>query len=108
MFNHNFGDDRRLASNIEIVVYRVLLELINNSLTHSGGNEINIELLLEKNSFVILYEDNGTGFDIDKVLTDNSKGIGLRNIFSRLNSIHGLIQFRRAESGLSLSIDISL
>jgi PAS domain S-box-containing protein len=108
LFKHNFGDDCRLASNIEIVVYRVLLELISNSITHSGGNEINIELLLDKNSFVILYEDNGIGFDIEKVLNDNSKGIGLRNIFSRLNSIHGLMQFRSAGSGLSLSIDISL
>ncbi len=108
VFNHNFEDDYRLSSNIEIVTYRVLLELINNSITHSRGNLINIDLLIHTNEFVILYSDNGTGFDFDKVLLDNSKGIGLKNILSRLNSVHGLLQFEKVRSGFSLSIDISL
>ena len=108
VFNHNFDDDDRLTSNIEIVTYRVLLELINNSITHSQGNLINIDLLLHENEFVILYGDNGTGFDFDKALHDNSKGIGLRNILSRLNSIHGMLQFEKVRSGFALSIDISL
>lgn len=106
--HHNFNENLRLASNVEIVIYRVLLELINNSITHSGGSHINVELFLEKNSFVILYTDDGTGFDFDTVLKDNAKGIGLRNILSRLNSIHGLMHFRKAQTGLSLSIDITL
>ncbi len=105
---HNFEDNLRFSSNIEIVIYRVLLELINNSINHSGGSQINIEFLVDKNSFIIHYTDDGTGFDFDTVLNDKSKGIGLRNIFSRLNSIHGLLHVIKADRGLSLSIDITL
>jgi PAS domain S-box-containing protein len=107
-FDHNFHIDFRLSSNIEIVIYRVLLELINNSITHSQGNQINIELMLRENHFVILYRDNGTGFDMDRILRDNSKGIGLKNILSRLNSINGLLHFHTPKNGFSLNIDIGL
>jgi PAS domain S-box-containing protein len=106
--NHNFEKDIRLASNIEIVSYRVLLELINNSLTHSRGDVINIEMLMNQDRFVINYSDNGIGFDIDRILNDNSKGIGLRNIISRVKSIHGHLDFRRQEKGFSLGIAINL
>ncbi len=108
IFTHNFENDFRLSSNIEIVTYRVLLELINNSITHSQGNLIRIDLVLKENKFLILYGDNGTGFNIDKTLSDNSKGIGLKNIISRINSIHGLLNFETAKNGFALSIDISL
>jgi PAS domain S-box-containing protein len=107
-FTHNFDGDFRLSSNIEIVVYRVLLELINNSITHSQGNQINMELLLKGNHFLIFYSDNGTGFDIDRALLNNSRGIGLKNILSRLNSINGLLHFHTPKKGFSLNIDIGL
>lgn len=107
-FTHNFEIDFRLSPNIEIVVYRVLLELINNSITHSQGDQINIELLLKENHFLIFYNDNGRGFDIDRAFLDNSKGIGLKNILSRLNSISGLLHFDTPKNGFSLKIDIGL
>jgi PAS domain S-box-containing protein len=107
-FNHNFDAGFRLPSNIEIVVYRVLLELINNSITHSQGNQINFELLVKENHFFILYSDNGIGFDMDRILRDNSQGIGLKNILSRLDSINGLLHFHTPKNGFSLNIDISL
>jgi PAS domain S-box-containing protein len=107
-FTHNFVDEKRLSSNIEIVTYRVLLELVNNSITHSQGNAIAINLNLKNDQFIISYSDNGTGFDIDRMLHDNSKGIGLRNILSRVKSIKGLLNFETQKNGFSLVIDISL
>jgi PAS domain S-box-containing protein len=107
-FKHNFGDEKRLSSNVEIVTYRVLLELMNNSITHSQGSAISIDLDLQDEQFVIAYSDNGTGFDIDRMLHDNSKGIGLRNILSRVKSIKGLLNFETQKNGFSLVIDISL
>jgi signal transduction histidine kinase len=64
--------------------------------------------MLRENHFVILYRDNGTGFDMDRILRDNSKGIGLKNILSRLNSINGLLHFHTPKNGFSLNIDIGL
>ncbi|HTE30155.1 MAG TPA: PAS domain S-box protein [Chryseolinea sp.] len=107
-FQHNFPQDFRLPANIEIVVYRVILELINNSVTHSHGNRIDIGLRLQDNHFFVDYADNGTGFDVDRMLTDNTKGIGLKNILSRIKSIKGLSSYPSTETGFSLSIDINL
>jgi PAS domain S-box-containing protein len=107
-FKHNFSDDMRLSSNIEIVTYRVLLELMNNSITHSQGNMISIDLHVRNDQFIISYSDNGIGFDIDRILHDNSKGIGLRNILSRVKSIKGLLTFETQKNGFSLVIDITL
>jgi signal transduction histidine kinase len=101
-------DDRRLSSNIEIVTYRVLLELVNNSIKHSQGSFIVIDLSVKDERFIVQYRDNGVGFDIDRMLHDNSKGIGLRNILSRVASIKGLITFETHKSGFSLTIDINL
>jgi PAS domain S-box-containing protein len=107
-FSHNFQPEQRLPSNIEIVVYRVILELITNSIRHSQGTKVLIRLTLNTDQLVISYSDNGIGFDIDRMLHDNTKGIGLRNIISRVKSIKGLINFETQKSGFSLSIDISL
>jgi PAS domain S-box-containing protein len=107
-FQHNFPQNFRLPANIEIVVYRVILELINNSVTHSHGNKIDIWLRLQDNHFFVDYADNGTGFDVDKMLQDNTKGIGLKNILSRIKSIKGLTSYPSTETGFSLSIDINL
>ncbi len=107
-FSHNFDDDKRLSSNIEIVTYRVLLELMTNSIRHSQGNAIDIHLTVTNGQFLIGYGDNGVGFDIDRMLHDNSKGIGLRNILSRVTSIKGLLNFETQKNGFSLVIDISL
>jgi signal transduction histidine kinase len=106
--HHNFEAEIRLPSNVEIVSYRVLLELINNSITHSKGDMIHINLIVNENQFIIIYSDNGIGFDLDKILHDNTKGIGLRNILSRIKSIKGMVDFESDTRGFSLAIDINL
>ncbi len=106
--NHNFPESHRLASNIEIVVYRVVLELITNSIKHSQGTTVTIDLQLKDDQLMVNYSDNGIGFDIDRMLHDNTKGIGLKNILSRVRSIKGLLNFETQKSGFNLSVDITL
>jgi PAS domain S-box-containing protein len=107
-FVHNFQPEQRLASNIEIVIYRVVLELINNSVRHSQGTKISINLTLNNDHLTVDYSDNGIGFDIDRMLHDNTKGIGLKNILSRVRSIKGLLNFETQKAGFNISIDIKL
>jgi PAS domain S-box-containing protein len=107
-FSHNFETDQRLASNIEIVIYRVVLELITNSIRHSQGKQINVTLILNNDHLTVNYSDDGIGFDIDRILHDNTKGIGLKNILSRVRSIKGLLNFETKKAGFNLSIDIKL
>jgi PAS domain S-box-containing protein len=107
-FQHNLSPEQRLSSNIEIVIYRVVLELINNSVKHSQGNLITIDLAYINEQLMIHYTDNGIGFDIDKMLYDNTKGIGLKNILSRIKSIQGMLHFETRNVGFSLSINVNL
>jgi PAS domain S-box-containing protein len=106
--NHNFKNNYRLPVSHEIVAYRVLLELINNSIVHSQGSRIDIELSIVGDRFTIRYSDNGMGFNIDKALQDNTKGIGLQNILSRVKSINGVTNFLFQDRGFAVTIEINL
>lgn len=86
-FNTNL-DKERFDSNAEIVLYRVVCELINNSLKHSGCTEIEISLMIDGTVLSLDYRDNGCGFDFNN---SKSKGMGLSNITSRIDSINGAI-----------------
>ncbi len=84
-FEH-FGMEKRLRENVEIGVYRICQELINNIIKHSGASSVNVQLFRNGKTMVLLVEDNGKGFEFqDK----KDKGIGLLNISSRVETIHG-------------------
>lgn len=83
---------RRLESEIEIVLYRTVCELVNNSIKHSGGNHININLHWKSNAIDLLYDDDGTGCNIDEILNGETKGMGLQNMLSRISSINGFLE----------------
>ena len=74
---------------IEVNIYRICQELINNSLKHANATEINIILRQKNQLLTLIFEDNGQGFDISKV----KQGIGLTSLKDRLQAIHGQIEF---------------
>lgn len=76
----------RFDSNIEVIIYRVVCELINNSLKHSGCSEIVIDLSLEADNLHLEYRDNGRGFSLREAM---DRGMGLSNINSRISSLNG-------------------
>ncbi len=94
-FNTNL-DKERFNNDIEVVTYRVICELINNSLKHSGCTTITISLILDSGILLLDYADNGRGFNPDNVL---SNGMGLSNITSRIDSLNGHISITSSENG---------
>ena len=78
-----------LNKSLEIAIFRIVQEFINNSLKHSKANTINIELAVNTVTAIIILKDNGTGFDIGKAI--NNGGMGLRNIKSRIQPYGGEI-----------------
>ena len=90
---------------IELNLFRVLQELINNSIKHGQATEINIKLW-PKNTFVKLdYQDNGSGFDITKI--KEKKGLGMKNIESRLRIINAISTYNSSsETGTNVIIEI--
>jgi len=89
--------EERFDSNVEVVLYRVICELINNTIKHAQAKKIDISLAKDEKYLTIVYKDDGKGFDVAKVIEQPaSSGMGFSNIYSRINSLKGEINI---ESG---------
>ena len=80
----------RFGYNVEVVVYRVICELINNTLRHANATKVTIDLQLEEGVLYLEYSDNGIGFDFS-ALTGHEV-MGLNNMRYRLQSGNGDIE----------------
>jgi len=106
-FNSNFKEER-FSFNIETVVYRVVCELINNTIKHAGANNIFIEMIRDSHTLNIKYMDDGKGFDYDSVQSESS-GMGLTNIFSRIKSVNGSCQIiSQPDQGFNANLVINV
>lgn len=85
------GLNEKIDSNTETVLYRVVQECVNNVLKHSGANRLDISMIKDADGIAVSIEDNGKGFDASK--KQNSDGIGLKNITSRISYLKGTIEF---------------
>lgn len=90
-----FGLRERLDSNTETVLYRVIQETVNNVIRHSGADTLYIVLNKDEEGITATIEDNGTGFEVREM--ENFKGIGLRNIASRIEFLKGTVEFDSAK-----------
>jgi two-component system NarL family sensor kinase len=85
-----------------LAVYRILQELINNSLKHSGASVIEIHCADHHEKLRIQYSDNGRGFSPSK-----STGLGLKSIENRARIINAeLLWSASSNEGMSLEINI--
>lgn len=87
IINSDFGN-KRFNENLEISCFRIIIELINNTIKYAEASEINISLLASDEELTIGFTHNGKGFDIDETLKAR-KGQGLFNIINRVNSLKG-------------------
>jgi len=74
-----------IDSDIKINLYRILQESIQNAVKHAQPNHIFINFDVLENRIVATIEDDGNGFDTKKL----KKGIGVKNIASRLKKLNG-------------------
>ncbi len=85
----------RLPPKVELALYRIMQELVNNAIKHSSCDEIEIDLHLNKGKLELQVTDNGKGFDTHKRDLKKQEGLGLRNIESRLSVINGAVNFQK-------------
>ncbi|MDO9614784.1 MAG: histidine kinase, partial [Bacteroidota bacterium] len=84
--------DERFDSNVEVVLYRVVCELINNTIKHAKAKKIDLSLTKDGDFLTIIYQDDGKGFNVAKVIEQPAtSGMGFSNIYSRINSLKGEI-----------------
>lgn len=78
----------RFQERIELCLYRVCQELVNNVIKHSGATQLMVQLIQQKDYLVMIVEDNGKGLQ-----QNSGKGIGMLSMSSRLNVVHGVINY---------------
>ena len=88
-FTTNLGN-QRFSYNVEVIMYRVICELINNTLKHAAASKVTIDLQLEDHVLYLEYTDNGVGFDVSSV--GHYGGMGMDNMRYRLQSGNGDIE----------------
>jgi signal transduction histidine kinase len=71
-----------------IHLYRIVQEIVHNSMKHSRATELTIEIRKSYNKLLILLADDGIGFDYKNVVK-SSLGLGLKNLLSRVETMKG-------------------
>lgn len=100
---HAEGFKNRIDGNIEIMLYRVIQECVNNTIKHARATQIDIQLELLNNHISCTIEDDGKGFSVQ----DTSDGIGLNNIKSRIAYIKGKLEISSSVGmGTLISINV--
>lgn len=103
----SFGENSEIKSAPEIIVYRIIQELVNNSLKHAFASEIIVQLIKGEGWVRINVEDNGKGFDVDRL--KEATGSGWSNIKSRVDYLNGSIDIKsEIGSGTTVSIELKI
>ena len=105
-FDHT-GIDQTMDTDLQLILFRVISELINNTIKHAKANNIKIQLKRKDDHVSLSFEDDGMGFNMDKVISNPNTGIGLKSIISRVKSVNGRCIFKSFEGhGFKIYIDI--
>jgi signal transduction histidine kinase len=91
-FQH-FGEFADLNREIALNCYRIIQELIQNSLKHAQATEIMVQITRTDNQVALLVEDDGTGFDPES----NQKGMGTDNVARRAQFLKGELSVQSAK-----------
>ena len=101
------GLDERLEENIEVFIYRVIQEAVNNIVKHAETDHVFLQISKFDEEVSIVIEDNGKGFDVSNAT--ESKGIGLKSMQSRVEYLGGNFDIlSNPGKGTTISINIPL
>lgn len=94
-----------LDKDVELTLYRVVQELLNNAMEHSEAKNVCLSIQKKAEMITLTYQDDGVGFDLS-VLQDSFKTMGLFGLRERVKSIGGSVQLISAEGvGMSVAIE---
>ena len=93
---------KNFESDVQIVIFRIFQEIINNILKHADATKIDITLRTQP-AFQIIIQDNGIGFE--NIMLENTNSIGLKNCASRAKMIHYTFEIK---SQLSIGTTVIL
>lgn len=102
----SFGPDVRYDLQLELTIYRIAQELVNNALKHSGAQNNDLNLIAESNRVCIQVVDNGKGFD---TAANPGEGKGIVSIRDRVASTNGRFDLERSPGhGTEATVELFL
>jgi two-component system sensor histidine kinase DegS len=100
------GNERRLESYLEVMIFRSMQELLHNTNTHSQATQVKVHLDMGSDMIRLVVEDNGKGFDFNKI-TAETKGLGIKVIRDRTEMLGGELEVDSAiGQGARISINL--
>ncbi|GAC1369628.1 MAG: hypothetical protein NVSMB30_07610 [Hymenobacter sp.] len=101
--------DQRLPPPVEIAVYRIVQELLNNVMKHAAATEAMVHLTLEKGRLEVSVEDNGCGFEPAALAAPSLAGIGLAGVRNRVALLGGELKINsRLGKGTIISFELDV
>ncbi len=101
----SLGMDTRIEISSEIIIYRIIQELLNNSMKHAAATNVMVQLIKGEDRLSIMVEDDGKGFDTG--LPAHNTGAGLTSIRSRVDYLKGQLEIH-SEPGKGTLVNIEL
>lgn len=93
-----------LTKQSELTIYRIVIEIINNAIKYSNASVVNVIVNFGDERCEIYISDNGIGFNSNEVLKGKKTGMGIKNIFSRVDVLDGDCHLESNQSGTSYQI----
>jgi signal transduction histidine kinase len=100
---HHSGKEKRLDNDVELNIFRIIKELLNNAIKHAKATKIELQLIYFEDFLFLSVEDNGIGIKENQGFM---KGIGLKNINLRVNYLNGKLNQESSDKGTLFSIEI--
>jgi signal transduction histidine kinase len=102
-----YGTLCRLQDRFELTVYRVVQELLHNTLRHAQATQAIVQLSVDETMLSLTVEDNGNGFDL--AVVDRNGGTGLNNLRARVKAFNGCFDIDTAPGkGTAAYIEFNL
>jgi signal transduction histidine kinase len=103
------GASRRLSSDVEHHLLRVVQEALNNIVKHAKASHAEVTLRFGPSEVELCVADDGCGFIPEAVRTGGLGHFGLRSLRSRVAKIHGVLEVKSAPGkGTTISVKVPL
>lgn len=105
--NWSVEDVPETSSALNLMIYRLVQELLNNTIKYAEATQIEISITKEGSQLLLQYFDNGKGFDYSEAY--QKKSLGLKNIETRTRMFDGTLEFKtQPNEGISVKVRIPI
>jgi PAS domain S-box-containing protein len=105
-FNFKMDIPEKTVEDIEIVLYRSVVELLENIVRHSKAKEASLNAFIKNGRIVFEVGDDGVGFETEKAFSDK-KNIGVLNVLNKVKSVNGVVEYD-SEPGKGTRVKIEI